>query len=277
MEDNTFNNGFANDLNNGGRLVFRHNTLNLSEFQVHEMEDRNRAPRAWEIYDNTFACNPSQTDCGSSAIFVRGGTGLVWGNTATNTKNFITANNDRTNTGHAFAAPPNGFGYCGTTYGPSAWDQNTDSTGYACFDQIGRGKGDLLPQSYWPLTAFWSHEALEPIYEWNDTITFAPTWGGVLFSNDTSIVQNRDYYLYTSSFNGTVGVGSGLLSARPSTCSINVAYWATDKSTLYQCSTPNTWTTYYAPYSYPHPLISGGGGGTSGAPAPPATVQFTIL
>jgi hypothetical protein len=258
MEDNKFNNGFADDVNNAGRIVFRHNTLNLTEFQVHEMEDRNRAPRAWEVYGNSFTCDPSVTTaCGSSALFVRGGTGLVWGNTANNIKNFITANNDRTNTQHAFATAPSGWGYCGAGIGPSAWDQNTDSSGYACIDQIGRGKGDLLPQSYWPLNAAWPHEALEPVYEWNDTLSFAPTWGGVVFSAQTSINQNRDYFVYTPSFNGTSGVGSGLLSARPSTCTALVAYWATDTNTLYQCSTTNTWTTYYKPYTYPHPLVQG--------------------
>lgn len=268
LEDNVFNNGFANDVNNGGRIVFRHNTLNLSEFQVHEMEDRNRAPRAWEIYSNTFTCDPSQLDCGSAAIFVRGGTGLVWGNTARNTKNFITANNDRTNTGHAFTVPPNGWGYCGTTYGPSAWDQNSASSGYACIDQIGRGVGALLPQNYWPLNPSWPQQASEPIYEWNDTITFAPTWGGVVFSNDLTIDPNRDFYTSASPFTAAAGTGSGVLSARPATCTPYVAYWATDTNTLYQCSAPNTWTAYYTPYTYPHPLVANQGGGTNVTAAP---------
>ena len=56
------------------------------------------------------------------------------------------------------------------------------------------------------------------------------------------------------SFNGTAGTGTGLLSARPSTCTPQVAYWATDTNTLYQCSSANTWKSYYTPYQYPHPL-----------------------
>lgn len=256
MEDNVFNNGFANDVNNGGRLVFRYNTLTFSEFQVHGAEGRYRAPRAWEVYGNQWTCDPARIDCGSAAIFVRGGTGLVWGNTARNTKHFITANNDRANTFHAFTPPPNGWGYCGTTYGPSAWDKNTDSSGYPCVDQVGRGKGDLLPQSYWPVNPFWPNQALEPIYEWHNSIQFAPTWGGVVFDADPTIMKNRDYYLQTSAFDGSAGLGSGLFSGRPSTCSVNVAYWATDTSTLYKCGNPNTWTAYYTPYTYPHPLIA---------------------
>jgi hypothetical protein len=275
MEDNVFNNGFANDINNGGRMVFRHNTLTLSEFQTHEMEDRNRASRAWEVYANNFTCDPNVTAaCGSSALFVRGGTGLVWANTANNIKNLITANNDRTNTGHAFVTPPNGWGYCGTTYGPSAWDQNTDSSGYPCIDQIGRGKGDLLPQSYWPVTPFWSHEASEPIYEWNDTVAFAPNWGGVKFSQDLTINPNRDFYSSVSPFTGAAGTGTGLLSARPTVCTPYVAYWATDTNTLYQCSATNTWTSYYTPYTYPHPLVANSGGGTN---TPLAPTNLTLV
>jgi len=254
FEDNIFNGGFANDANNGGRIVFRHNKFNLSEFQVHEMTIRQRATRAWEVYANTWTCDPSQLDCGDSALFVRGGTGLVWGNTANNIKNFIVARNDRTNLLHGFENPPKGWGYCGATYGPTNWDQNTDSTGYACIDQIGRGKGDLLPKSDWPVTPSWPHQALEPIYEWNNALTFAPTWGGVMFVGDVSINENRDYYIYKPTFDGTSGVGSGLFSARPASCAPKVAYWATDRNTLYQCSAADTWTPYYTPYTYPHPL-----------------------
>lgn len=47
-----------------------------------------------------------------------------------------------------------------------------------------------------------------------------------------------------------------------------VGYWATDvgtwnsnggpgeQGTLFLCSAANTWTAYYQPYFYPHPLIS---------------------
>ena len=77
----------------------------------------------------------------------------------------------------------------------------------------------------------------------------------------------------------------GPIANRPATCTSNgqgtgVGYWATDEGDwnstnpgpdgqLYTCSAPNTWTLYYTPYAYPHPLITGitpspggGGGGT---------------
>jgi hypothetical protein len=77
---------------------------------------------------------------------------------------------------------------------------------------------------------------------------------------DSVAKENRDYYLQLpnlkeqTKFNGTAGIGQGLFSARPSTCTPNVAYWATDQSTLYQCTTANAWAAFYTPYTYPHPL-----------------------
>jgi hypothetical protein len=71
------------------------------------------------------------------------------------------------------------------------------------------------------------------------------------------------------------GVGCGPLSGRPATCSPGFAYWATDQSctnlsgmvgrapatpisgTLYKCTGTNTWTAYFTPLAYPHPLAVG--------------------
>jgi hypothetical protein len=98
-------------------------------------------------------------------------------------------------------------------------------------------------------------------------------------SDDTCEVRNYliaedvDVFWQKSSFDGTSGVGCGTLADRPVTCTAGVAYWATEQScttiddanvgahptapisgTLYKCITPNTWTEYYTPYTYPHPL-----------------------
>ena len=95
----------------------------------------------------------------------------------------------------------------------------------------------------------------------------------VLYDCCDAVQENRDYFAYTPSFDGTQGVGCGTLARRPATCTAGVGYWATEQrcdlvdtetigrsppkpiaGTLYKCIAPNSWTAYYTPYTYPHPL-----------------------
>lgn len=95
-----------------------------------------------------------------------------------------------------------------------------------------------------------------------------------------TVNENSEFWTMrsTGTFNGSGssasggGVGAGTLASRPSTCTVGVGYWATDQSvtdlsgmvgknpsspisgTLYKCTSSNTWTQYYTPYTYPHPL-----------------------
>ena len=285
VENNTFNGGWADDCGDGGgRFVIRYNTLNGTPIQTHPTGGggRLRGCRAWEVYKNTY--NGSSSSPVYNAFWVSNGTGVIWGNSApVGYENFITGHVMRANNStYAQTAPPNGWGYCGTgqTGTASAWDENTSSTGYACIDQLGRGKGDLLVNNFPNAvdqatgTIAWPNQALEPIYEWDDTWAQVPGYptGAFWAESDPPAVQNRDYYLYASTFNGTSGTGSGLLSARPSTCTPEVAYWATDTQTLYQCATTNTWSVYYKPYVYPHPLDV-----TSSATAPAAPANLVAV
>jgi hypothetical protein len=276
VEDNIFNSptafGTSNDCSHGGKYVWRYNTMHTSSVQTHPTggSGRGRGCRAWEIYNNSFdgagSANPNY-----NAAFLSSGTGVIWGNTAPNGfQNFVTLHSMRKdNTTYIESATPTGWGYCGTSFNGtgSNWDQNTDAvTGYACLDQPGRGVGDLLTGSFPNVVntatgctsssvCAWPRQALEPVYEWLNTWT---TEGGGSFwsvHEPTVLVQNRDYYLHASPFTGAAGTGTGLLSARPATCTPAAAYWATDTNTLYQCLSANSWTAYYTPYTYPHPLV----------------------
>jgi hypothetical protein len=229
-----------------------------------------------EIYGNTFTYSTTPiSDMFAFTLMLESGTGMFWNNTITGYTQFIHEATVRTsNTSYTYAPAPKGWGYCGTKMGPSPWDGNTDATGYPCFEQVGRGKGDLVTGTNFPNmihsstgTTSQTHQALEPVYVWNNMYNPVPQqshdalWG----NGDSVTVENRDYYLQlpnynepTTAFTGAAGVGSGLLFSRPATCTPGVGYWASDKNTLYRCSAQNTWEAYYTPYSCPNPLITTG-------------------
>jgi len=304
FEDNIMNNngtgsGAVNDSAHGARYVIRHNTIYRESTQTHPTggSGRGRGTRAQEVYLNTFTGSDSaQTN---TANWISSGTALIWGNTASEQgyQTFLNLHSMRGDAStYTQAAPPNGWGYCGTKTSGTAshWDQNSSATtGWRCLDQPGTGAGDLLINGFPNVTnqatgcvssspCAWPRQALEPVYEWLNvwacTGCSNRAFSSVQITGATALTQNVDYYLCTtpgtgacSGFDGTRGVGAGSLSARPPTCTAGpggntngVAYWATDQNTLYVCNPTNTWTAYYAPYTYPHPLTQGN------LPAPPA-------
>jgi hypothetical protein len=193
----------------------------------------------------------------------------------------------------------------------SNWDGGTalgtdTLRGYPCLDQAGRGQGDLITGAFpnkvnsTTGTIRWPNQALEPIYIWNNSGSIVPGWGDFVVGNDTGgrVVADRDYYLpasgqqtsSTSPFNGTSGTGWGTLANRPTTCTPGVAYFATDQGSwntstsnpygvqqngadgvLYKATATNTWTQYYVPYTYPHPLQTDGV--SSSPPSPPSDLR----
>jgi len=239
FEDNYFNlDQFGNlmDANRGGSVIEAHSL----------QSDNERATKKWEIYGNDITHNSYET------MLLRGGTGVAFDNTISGGNNEqIRLNNVRSSLS---------IGDAGTCDGTrSDWDSNEgtgSSAGWLCRDQIGSGPDSSAFDGTLPLP----DQIKQPAYFWNND-SVNPT------SDSTHIVQNRDYYYNNLSFDGSSGVGVGMLSNRPPTCIKGVAYWATDDGgdwnktngssndgCLYKCTDTNTWTKHYTPYTYPHPL-----------------------
>ena len=271
---NTGSNCFACEF--GARCVIRFSTM--STIGSHGPESADRSVRQMEIYNNTF--NMTGTS-GGTAIDVRGGTGMVFDNTATTAAygnamtelSYYRCNASGQGCGSYFPwGQCNGVIYNGNN---ALWDSGS----YPCLDQPGRGQGVLINRagcsggSSSCTAAGWPNEAQDPIYEWGNNNNGTTNPGITAFpagTSPTQVLANADYYASTASFTGASGVGVGTLASRPSTCTAGVAYWATDQGNwnqsgsggqgqLYQCSATNAWTTYYTPYTYPHPLDTSGG------------------
>lgn len=71
----------AFDAYGGARFVLRHNTVNENHFGWHGLDSGGYfAPRAWEVYDNTFTMNTGASPF-FTGINIRGGTGVIYNNT----------------------------------------------------------------------------------------------------------------------------------------------------------------------------------------------------
>lgn len=198
--------------------------------------------------------------------------------------------------------------------GPGAWTPAVGDSiqilrATACLDQAGgRGAGTLYSgisgnTAASPVAA--ANQVSSPTYLWANLFPGkAPS--AYIGSNSGRIMRNRDWYQEsinqaaqsspTSPFNGSSGTGYGTLANRPASCTTGTAYWATDQGSWNSTGTsiPGTpghaqgelficgitgWpaTPTYIPYTYPHPLTSGGGTGTAGDPPnPPAGLVATV-
>lgn len=193
----------------------------------------------------------------------------------------------------------------GSCNGTSLYDQSPWSTTSQCVDQPGRGVGSLL-QGTTPVlqsigVAGWPNPGLDPVYEAGEKMTAGGIGTPVLVKSDgssTRVLANRDYYAEvsqsantspTSPFNGTTGTGYGTLANRPTcvspACTVGVGYWATDQGAwntsgsgsqgqLYVWN-GSAWNLQYTPYTYPHPLTTGGTS-AGGNPNPPMSLTATV-
>lgn len=295
FEDNTFTNGGSTTQRGtatdgwSDRTAWRYNNFNCSTWHNHGTESpgRVRGGRQYELYNNNFFCNVGSGNF-AEIIDLRSGTGAIFNNTLSMTNRainkFVALKLERT------IATYNIWGKCD---GTNVWDHNTSPPGYQCIDQIGWDQGDLLandpPINTTTGTATWPHQVSTPLYIFgngplvdNNNATFPEGIESDTAAPGGWFVQGREYYL-------TANVGRGSLAARPLTCTVNEAYWATDQGgnwdtthggandgMLYRCTATNTWTAYLTPHTYPHPMVSGSPPPPSDTTPPAAPTNVTV-
>jgi hypothetical protein len=280
IEDNTFGGPAGQtfqpvDTNYAGRFVFRFNSLAEVAVHVHSLQQW-RGSRAWEVYKNRV------TGAGWTAGLIRGGVGVAWGNQYDPTRGPWVLDNVR-----SFDAAGRDYGACDGT--STADGDSPGRQGYLCRDQIGSGRDVCLsnPSNNDAGATGWCAQAHEPSYFWlnrsGSSVTAIDTSGRGL--STAHVLNDRDYYNEAASFSGTSGVGSGARANRPANCTEGVGYWVTDEGSwnttlpantsgrLYKCTAANTWTLYYTPYTYPHPLQ---GAAVNPPTAPSAPTNLTV-
>ncbi len=291
IEDNTFT--FTSMTNNGSgcidswgnqSIVARHNTATNCRILSHGVP--HAGPQNFEVYNNTVTDNSDPAGLGYRLIHHQGsGTFMVFNNVLSpaNGSNMALLHYRAWTAVSVYVGAP--LTLCD---GTAAVDGNRSGEfGYPCYHQPGRDKDRVL----------------HPIYLWNNQTSgganinlSVETGGSGSCPGDCTTQQvaaNRDYYQGSStaqtsqSASLTTGMQFGPLAFRPTVCSTagtdsadaghgGVGYFATDvgaQGTLYQCSSTNTWTTYYTPYAYPHPLVTSGG---AQPPAPPTNLRAVV-
>jgi hypothetical protein len=255
IEDNTFDytgNDQAEDsidAYSGARVVVRHNTfLSISQGFHGTDSGSNRSPHSFEIYNNTYINNSSHT---IRALTVRGGTGVIWGNTYGGSHGSwygVTLQYFRA------TAPGSAWRQCdGTVWQLGSTDVSTEAS-RTCSVNGGVGFNNVDKETLGPWggnytrgfdgtglhgypgrdqPGFTTGQVSSPIYIWNQSPDFgAGPWAGGNPADQallaTFIVEGRDYFRNTP---------------RPG----------------------------YTPYVYPHPLVTGTGTPTptpTGTPTP---------
>ncbi len=236
VEDNIFNTGVGQltDADQGGRYVFRYNTVNIASgwsntFDMHGGRGSLYGTMGAEVYGNKMV----KTDANDLRLMgQRGGRLLAFYNDRVGGTvfNSVVYNND--------GCPPGD---------DTLMKRQTLNSSY----YFGNRKNE-------------TGALVVPVITYN----YCPAYPIV---EDAGAIPGG-FWHDASPFTGATGVGCGTLAAMPTTCTTGVGYWATNQScsdltgmvganpatpisgTLYKCTATDTWTAYYTPYTYPHPL-----------------------
>lgn len=275
IEDCTFNgSGYVCDAHANSRVVVRYCTINgkikVDGHGVWSNSNPSRGVRHMEVYGNHWT-NTAQA---WTAIEIRGGTGMVFNNTAD------------------LAAGLNGAWFYLTEYGVfnnnGAFTQYQTPADYPIRDQIGRGK--------YATAGDWTTATSEPMYVWNN-LKGGAQWPfayknipqaskdvyGADFGWENVIQADRDYFRWVSSFDGTAGVGMGTVAEMSAITptKTGVGFWVTDEGE-WNSTNPGPdgrlyvwdgsgWMLKYTPYTYPHPLAGAGTPPNPPVPTEPST------
>jgi hypothetical protein len=260
IEDNTFSHASwntsapATDCDGGGRLVFRHNSVTNTYFEMHDaIVAGYRGCRKWEVYDNTFTVSPAGQGCG--LIGVRGGTGVVFNNTFVGSTScypdeismhlYRTYQTAGGSIWGSLCSTSSGKGCLNNVTGSPLYPCTSDAqcggqanscilidgtssnpSGYLCRDQTGSDLNN--PQVSKP-ALFWNNK-------YGSTFVAPVVWGS---TDERYLVSGRDWCAANTTM--------------PATC--------------------NGQTTTYTPYTYPHPFVTG----TTVLPNPPTDIELSLL
>ena len=257
LEDNTFNvSTLPTNNGNGISNVWRYNDITLSTeewaLDLGNSHGNDTNTGTWASFGSELYGNDVTVAEGAAFLrfgALRAGRNVVFYNRVNSGSNIAVMEYESTNGayGYDYGSPTNTICPTGTLYyngtrtgcSPDGSPQHVNQT-YIWNNREGSGDGTIM-----------------------DITNYTPT------APTLKLRQNVDFF---SDYLGSTYMGCGS-SAPTGNCSAGAGYWVTSQScttvpaaglganpatpisgTLYRCYPTNTWTAYYTPYTYPHPL-----------------------